>query len=176
MRNRIKTVLTLLVLILFTMACTVPFYIGPAPEAEEKIVYVEITSTPVEEEESSDAETEEESVEEVSATPTVSVNLDGEWTIWYGSDETELSIDFLQIGYDLTGNAATGNGHSIAFKGVVSQEGTEVSGTWEKTSGTSGNFLMQLDDSYSNFNGNMGGGVPLCGTRMNSSKPYPCLK
>jgi hypothetical protein len=51
-----------------------------------------------------------------------------------------------------------------------------VSGTWETTSGTTGNFIMYLDSSYATFSGNMGGGVPFCGNRLNTSMPSPCLK
>ena len=173
MKNRTTAVFIALMLVFFTLACNLPFYIATAPESEEKIVYVEITSTPEEVSESSD---DDEADQEVAVTPTVSVNLDGPWTIWQGSAEQQLTIDFLQQGYDLVGNAATGDGHSILFKGVVSQDGTSVSGNWETTTSTSGNFTMDLSESLSNFSGNLGGGVPFCGTRMGTSKPDPCLK
>ena len=170
MKNRTTAVFIALTLVFFTLACTLPFYVATAPESEVKIVYVEITSTP---EEVSDSANEDE---DVVVTPPVPVNLDGPWTIWQGSAEQQLTIDFLQQGGDLTGNAATGGGHSILFKGVLSQDGTSVTGTWENTTGTSGNFTMYLSESLSSFSGNLGGGVPFCGTRMGTSKPYPCLK
>jgi hypothetical protein len=167
-----------LMLVFFTLACTLPFNFATAPEPEERIVYVEITSTPEEVSDSADENeaVEDEVIEDISATPTVSVNLDGPWTIWQGSAEQQLAIDFLQQGYDLIGNAATDDGHSILFKGVVGQDGTSVTGTWESTTGTSGNFTMDLSESLSSFSGNLGGGVPFCGTRMGTSKPAPCLK
>ena len=170
MKNRTTAVFIALILVLFTLACTLPFYVATAPESEVKIVYVEITSTP---EEVSDSANEDE---DVAVTPPVPVNLDGSWTIWQGSAEQQLTIDFLQQGGDLTGNAATGGGHSILFKGVLSQDGTSITGRWENTTGTSGNFTMYLSESLSSFSGNLGGGVPFCGTRMGTSKPYPCLK
>lgn len=160
MKNRFTVVFITLMLVSFILACT----IVPTPEPEEKIVEVEITSSP-----------EEVTDEVVIPTPTVSVNLDGPWTIWQGSAEQKLTIDFLQQGYDLIGNAATGDGHSILFKGVISQDGTGVTGIWESTTGTSGNFTMSLNESLSSFLGNLGGGVPFCGTRMGTSKPSPCL-
>ncbi len=173
MKNRTTAVFIALMLVFFTLACTLPLYVATAPESEVEIVYVEITSTP---EEDADSDDESEPDEDNSATPPVPVNLDGPWTIWQGSAEQKLTIDFLQLGGDLTGNAATGGGHSILFKGVLSQDGTSVTGTWENTTGTSGNFTMYLSESLSSFSGNLGGGVPFCGTRMGTSKPNPCLK
>jgi len=170
MKNRTIAEFIALMLVFFTLACTLPFYVATAPESEEKIVYVEITSTPEEDEDSGDED------ETDTATPPSPVNLDGPWTIWQGSAEQQLTIDFLQRGGDLTGNAATGGGHSILFKGVLSQDGTSVAGTWETTTVTSGNFIMDLSESLSSFSGNLGGGVPFCGTRMGTSKPNPCLK
>ena len=171
MNNRISKVIITLFLVFFTIACTLPFNFSPTPE--EKIVYIEITSTPVIVE---TPETESDVILTVEVTPTVSVNLDGPWTIWQGSSEQQLSIDFLQQGYGLVGNAATGDGHSILFKGTVSQDGKSVTGTWESTTGTSGNFLMDLGATLSSFSGNLGGGVSFCGTRTGSTKPVPCLK
>ncbi|MDO9545728.1 MAG: hypothetical protein Q7J07_03130 [Pelolinea sp.] len=173
MNNRISKVMITLLLVLFTLACTLPFNFAPAPESEETIVYVEITSTPEMDE---SADTDMGTDEDAEVTPTVSINLDGPWTIWQGSSEQQLSIDFLQQGYELIGNAATGDGHSILFKGTVGQDGKSVTGTWESTTGTSGNFLMDINDTLSGFSGNLGGGVPFCGTRTETSKPYPCLK
>jgi hypothetical protein len=173
MKNRTTTVFIALILVFFTLACTLPFYMAAAPESEVKIVYVEITSTP---EEDADSDGDSEPDEGVTVTPPVPVNLDGPWTIWQGSAEQQLSIDFLQQGGDLTGNVATGGGHSLLFKGVFSQDGTSVTGTWESTTGTSGSFIMDLSESLSSFSGNLGGGVPFCGTRMGTSKPNPCLK
>ena len=171
MKNRTFTALIASLLVFFTLACTLPFLITPEPV--EKIVYVEVTSTPDEDVDSTD---DAENKEEIEPTPTVSVNLDGPWTIWQGSDEQELSIDFLQQGYKLVGNAATSDGHSIMFRGEVSQDGKSVTGSWENTNGTSGNFIINLNDTLSTFSGNLGGGVPFCGTRMGNSKPYPCIK
>ena len=173
MKNRTTVKFIALMLVFFTLACTLPFYIATAPEPEENIVYVEITSTPEEVTESTDTD---ETDQDIAATQVVSINLDGPWTIWQGSAEQQLDIDFLQQGYDLVGNAAIGDGHSILFKGVINQDGTSVTGTWESTAGTSGNFTMDLSESLSSFSGNLGGGVPFCGTRMGTSKPQPCLK
>lgn len=173
MKNRTTVKFIALMLVFFTLACTLPFYIATAPEPEENIVYVEITSTPEEVTESTDTD---EADQDIAATQAVSINLDGPWTIWQGSAEQQLDIDFLQQGYDLVGNAAIGDGHSILFKGVINQDGTSVTGTWESTTGTSGNFTMDLSESLSSFSGNLGGGVPFCGTRMGTSKPQPCLK
>ena len=173
MKNRTTAVFITLMLVFFTLACTLPFNVATAPESDEKIVYVEITSTP---EEDAEPDDEDETDEGITVTPPVPVNLDGPWTIWQGSTEQQLTIDFLQLGGDLTGNAATGVGHSILFKGVLSQDSTSVTGTWESTTGTSGNFIMYLSESLSSFSGNLGGGVPFCGTRMGTSKPNPCLK
>ena len=171
MKNRTTAVFIALMLVFFTLACTLPFYVATAPESEVEIVYVEITSTPDE-----DTDSDDESDEDITVTPPVPVNLDGPWTIWQGSTEQQLTIDFLQLGGDLTGNAATGVGHSILFKGVLSQDSTSVTGRWESTTGTSGNFIMYLSESLSSFSGNLGGGSPFCGTRMGTSKPNPCLK
>jgi len=173
MKNRTTVKFIAMMLVFFTLACTLPFYIATAPEPEEKIVYVEITSTPEEVTESTETV---EADQDIVVTQTVSINIDGAWTIWQGSVEQQLDIDFLQQGYDLVGNAAIGDGHSILFKGVINQDGTSVTGTWESTTGTSGNFTMDLSESLSSFSGNLGGGVPFCGTRMGTSKPQPCLK
>jgi hypothetical protein len=87
-----------------------------------------------------------------------------------------LDIDFLQQGYTLVGNTATDDGQSLLFNGIISQDGMSVSGTWESTNGTSGNFIMALDGNLFAFTGNLGGGVPFCGNRKNSIKPTPCIK
>jgi hypothetical protein len=157
----------------FTVACSMPFVISPV-QPTEKIVFVEITSTP--EAASTAAPTATVSSAAPAATPTVSVNLDGPWTIWQGVKEQQLDIDFLQQGYLLVGNTATDDGQSLLFKGTISQDGKSVSGTWESTTGTSGSFLMALDSSLANFSGNLGGGVPFCGNRGGFSKPSPCIK
>jgi len=170
MKNKKRNSAIILALLIFAaVACTLPIYFAQPPEAVEKIVYVEVTSTP---EDDNDTDTGGDDAE---STEPVSVNLDGAWTIWQGADEQELAIDFLQQGYNLIGNAATNDGHSILFKGTVSQDGKSVTGIWENTTGTSGNFSMELNDALSSFSGNLGGGVAFCGTRMGSSKPYPCL-
>ena len=168
--SSLRLIVTITALMMLALSCTLPFYIGPA-EPEEKIIYVEVTSTPVEEvAEPTDAPSSP------AQTPTVSVNLDGEWTIWQGTGEQQLVIDFLQQGYSLIGNTATGDGHSLLFNGTISQDGTSATGKWESTSGTSGNFVMYLASGFTSFSGNMGGGVPLCGTRSGVTKPSPCLK
>jgi hypothetical protein len=128
MKNKTTTVFIALILVFFTLACTLPIYL--TPESEVKIVYVEMTSTP---EEDADSDGDSEPDEGITVTPPVPVNLDGPWTIWQGSAEQQLTIDFLQQGGDLTGNVATGGGHSLLFKGVLSQDGTSVTGTWEST-------------------------------------------
>jgi hypothetical protein len=151
--------------LLVALSCTLPFYIG-TPEPE--IVYVEVTSTP------SATEQPTEGPAQTGPTPTVSVNLDGEWFIWYGSSEKQLKISFLQKDYSLVGNAATDDGNSLLFNGTISQEGVSVTGTWESTNGTSGSFIMQLGSSLTTFSGNLGGGVPFCGSRS-GAKPSPCL-
>ncbi len=121
--------------------------------------------------------TEEPTEEPVVAgpTPTVSVSLDGQWTIWYGSDEKQLKISFLQKGYSLVGNTATDDGDSLLFNGTINQANNGASGTWESTNGTSGNFVFVLNSSLTAFSGNLGGGVSFCGSR-GSVKPSPCLQ
>jgi hypothetical protein len=171
MNNRKFTAVVVMLLIATTLACTIPVNFAPVPEVEEKIVYVEITSTPAEEA----AVEDEDEEEEQDTADVVEINIDGPWTIWQGSAEQKLSIDFLQKGSEVVGNTATGNGHSLLFNGTISTNGKSVSGTWESTSGTSGNFMMEFNDALNSFSGNLGGGVPFCGTRMGSSKPYPCL-
>lgn len=156
-------------ILIVALACTMPFYISSA-EPEREIVYIEVTSTPIEK---TAAPT---SIPiEVGPTPTVSVNIDGEWTIWWGISEDRLKISFLQRGYELVGNTATGDGHSLLFKGTISQDSGSVTGTWESTNGTSGVFLMKLDNSKTGFSGNLGSGVPFCGSR-GGSKPSPCFE
>ncbi len=156
-------------ILLVSIACTLPFTITPV-EPEEKIVYVEITSTPI------DPASELQPEETTAATPAVAVNLDGVWTIWQGSNEQQLTINFLQQGYNLTGNVATGSGHSLLFKGTINQDSKGATGIWESTSGTTGVFTIFLSDSLQSFSGNLGGGVSFCGTRSGSLKPSPCLK
>ena len=156
-----------------TLACTLPFYMG-SQEPQETVIYVEITSTP--EESSTEEPGVDEAEETPEITPTVSVSLDGPWTVWLGSNEEQLDIDFLQDGYNVTANVVTGGDDSTLFTGMISQDGESVAGTWESTDGTSGNFAMYLDDNFSSFSGNLGGGVPFCGVRESGAKPSPCLK
>ena len=88
MKNRTTAVFIALMLVFSTLACTLPFYVATSPESDVKIVYVEITSTP---EEDADSDDEDET------TPPIPVNLDGPWTIWQGSAEQKLTIDFLHL-------------------------------------------------------------------------------
>lgn len=157
--------ITSLIVLLIGISCTLPFYFGSAVEPEKEVVYVEVTAGPSTAEEPQVAE----------PTPAVAVNLEGEWTVWYGSAETLLKISFLQKGYSLVGNVAIGSGHSLLFNGTINQASDGVSGTWDSTDGTSGNFTMILDEALTAFSGNMGGGVPFCGSRS-GAKPAVCLK
>jgi hypothetical protein len=176
MNNRKSKVIITLFLVFFTLACTLPSFLTPSPIVEERIIYVEITSTP-KSEDSSDADTDEDEHEAViEEVDPVSINIDGPWTIWQGNSEQQLSIDFLQQEYEIIGNAATDNGHSLLFEGTIAQDGKSVSGTWESTSGTDGVFMMKFDEQLSSFSGNLGGGVPFCGDRAESTKPDPCLE
>lgn len=151
------------------LSCTLPFTISPVAEPSKEIVYVEVTSTP--------APVEQPTLAPVDSAPapTVSVNLDGEWTIWQGPKEQRLKISFLQQGNDLVGNTATGDGHSLLFKGAIAQDGVSVTGTWESTNGTAGNFIMLMGSGLNSFSGNLGGGVPFCGSR-GGAKPNPCIQ
>ena len=169
--SSLRFILGFSLLLIFSLSCTLPFY-GATTEPEKEIVYIEITSTPVEE----DTAEPEAPTETPAQTPTVSVSLDGEWTIWQGTSEQQLAIDFLQQGYSLIGNTATDDGYSLLFNGTISQDSSSVSGTWESTKGTSGNFIIYMGSGYASFTGNMGGGVSFCGTRSGSAKPSPCIK
>jgi hypothetical protein len=158
--------ITSLIVLLIGISCTLPFYFGAPVESEKEIVYVEVTAAP---------STADEEPAALGPTPAVAVNLDGEWTIWYGSTEKLLKISFLQKGYSLVGNTATGSGNSLLFNGTINQSSDGVTGTWESTDGTSGNFTMNLGDGLTTFSGNLGGGVPFCGSRS-GTKPSPCLE
>lgn len=165
-----RLIITSFIVLLIGISCTLPFYFGAPVESEGDVVYLEVTAAP--------ATANDEPVEEQQAagpTPTVSVNLDGEWTIWHGSNEQLLKISFLQKGYSLVGNTAIGKGASLLINGTISQSSDNVTGTWESTAGTSGNFVMQLDSGLTSFSGNMGGGVPFCGSR-GGAKPSPCIE
>jgi hypothetical protein len=170
--STLRLVIVLIAILSVSVACSLPFVISPV-QPEEKIIYVEVTSTPIQPTATASAAA---TLAAPAATPTVSVNLDGPWSIWQGTNEQLLDIDFLQKGYSLVGNTATDDGHSLLFNGTISQDGKSVTGTWESTTGTSGSFIMALDASYSTFTGNMGGGVPFCGNRRGSTKPAPCVK
>lgn len=170
--SSLRLVIALITILAVSVACSLPFVISPV-QPEEKIVYIEVTSTPVPPTEASVPAAE---ATQPAATPAVAVNLDGPWTIWQGSKGQQLDIDFLQQGFNIIGNTATGDGHSLLFKGTISQDSKSVTGTWESTSGTSGNFIITLDASVSTFSGNLGGGVPFCGSRSGSAKPSPCIK
>jgi ABC-type glycerol-3-phosphate transport system permease component len=172
--KRTTTVILLAIasLMLILLSCTLPIYVvTTAPTEEEKDITETPTLTPTVTETPTPTSTPTYAV-----TPTVIVNLDGPWTIWQGTSQQRLDINFLQKGFSLVGNAATGDGQSLFFNGDISYDGTNVTGIWESTSGVSGNFVMYLDGSYATFSGNLGGGVPFCGNRLNASKPAPCLK
>jgi hypothetical protein len=161
--------ITSFIVLLIGISCTLPFFFSTPVETEKEIVYVEVTAAPVT---ANDEPAEEQAT---GPTPAVSVNLDGEWTIWYGTAENQLKISFLQKGYSLVGNTAIGKGNSLLFNGTINQASDGVTGTWESTDGTSGNFVMQLGSGLTTFTGNMGGGVPFCGSR-GGTKPSSCLE
>ena len=168
------TLFAILSIMLILLSCTMPIYIVTSETDEDDDKEAEIvvnTAAPVATNTAVDT-----SVPTYAATPTVSVSLDGPWTIWQGSDEQMLDINFLQDDFDVTANVATGDDSSILYEGVISHDGTTVSGTWESTNGTTGSFVMYLDSTYGRFSGNMGGGVPFCGNRLDTVKPSPCLK
>lgn len=162
--------ITSFIVLLIGISCSLPFFFGAPVETEKEIVYVEVTAAPA-------TANDQPAVEQQAAgpTPNVSVNLDGEWTVWYGPSGNQLKISFLQEGYSLVGNAATGKGHSLLINGTINQASDGVIGTWESTDGTSGNFVMQLGSGLTTFSGNMGGGVPFCGSRA-GTKPSTCLE
>lgn len=172
-RTSTVILLALFSLFLILLSCTLPIYIvtSPTSTAEGKDLTETPTYTPTITETPTPTSTPTYQV-----TPTVTVNLDGPWTIWQGTSQQRLDIDFLQKDYSVTANTATGDGHSLLIEGMVSYDGTNVSGEWESTNGTSGSFIMYLDGTYSTFSGNMGGGVPFCGNRLSSSMPSPCLQ
>lgn len=168
--SSIRLLIGFALILAVSLACTLPYTIAPT-EPEQQIVYVEITSTPAEE-----AAAPAEAPAEPAQEPTIPINMDGEWTIWQGTSEQQLTIDFLQQDNTLIGNTATDDGHSLLFKGTISQDNTSVTGTWESTLGTSGSFVIYPGSGATSFTGNMGGGVPLCGVRGDGSKPSPCIK
>jgi len=171
--SSIRLTIALLAIMAVTVACSLPFVISPV-QPEEKIVYVEVTSTPLPQLVATTAPPAQPT--QPVSTPAVAINIDGPWKIWQGTGEQQLDIDFLQQGYNLIGNTATGNGGSLLFKGTISQDSKSVSGIWESTSGTSGTFVMIFDAAISSFSGNLGGGVPFCGSRGSTAKPSPCIK
>ncbi len=166
--------IVILSMLLIMLSCTIPIYFANAPADEDADKEAEeAVDTDVPSPTSIPADT---STPTYAVTPTVSVSLDGPWTIWQGSDEQMLDLNFLQDGFDVVANVATDDDGSILFEGVISHDGATVSGTWESTNGTSGSFMMYLDGTYGRFSGNMGGGVPFCGNRVDTAKPAPCLQ
>jgi len=159
------------VMLFLVIACALPFAITPV-ETEEKIVYVEVTPVVVETAPAAQAPVQAAPT----ATVSVPISLEGIWTIWQGSNEDELTINFLQQGFVMTANVATGNGHSMLFKGNLNQDNSSVTGTWESTNGSSGAFNMYLDGTGQFFSGNLGSGIPFCGARSNNPKPAVCLR
>jgi hypothetical protein len=174
-RNTTIILFAISTLLLIVISCTLPIYIVTNPTTTEVDEDEDVTDTPTLTPTVTETPTPT-TTPTYAVTPTVSTNIGGPWTIWQGTSQKRLDIDFLQQGFDLTANAATEDGQSLLFEGVVSYDGTSVTGTWQSTSGISGNFVMYLDGSYSMFSGNMGGGVPFCGNRLNSSMPSPCLR
>lgn len=168
--SRLLFITTFTALLFVSIACTLPFTISPVETGDEKVVYIEVTSTPV--------EVATEAPVQAAATSTVSVpiNMDGIWTIWQGSNEEQLTVNFLQQGFIITANVATSGGHSLLFEGTINQDNSNATGTWESTNGSSGIFNISFDGTAQSFSGNLGVGVPFCGTRLGSTKPAPCLK
>jgi hypothetical protein len=174
-RKNVIILIALFTAMLVVLSCTLPIYIvaqtdtGKSSEAAVTQQIIVVTATP-------EATVAPTSTPTQSVTPSVLVYLDGPWTIWEGTKQERLDIDFLQDGFSLVGNASTDDGHSILYEGTISNDGYSVSGTWRSTKGSSGSFIFYLDSSYSVFGGNMGGGVPFCGNRVSSKKPSPCLQ
>ena len=168
--SRSKLLTAMAVTLFIAVACTLPFTITPV-EPEEKIVYVEVT--PVIEEV---VATEVPVQAAPTATVSVPVSVEGIWTIWQGTNEEQLTVNFLQQGFVLTANVATGSGHSMLLKGNLNQDNSSVTGTWESTNGSSGAFNMYLDATGQFFTGNLGSGIPFCGARTGIPKPGSCLR
>ena len=177
--SSLRLAIALIAIMAVTAACSLPFVISPV-QPEEKIVYVEVTSTPL-----PAAATTAPAAERLSlrfnllSLPQPPLLL----LTWMDPGQSGKApansswiLTFCSKGYNLIGNTATGKGHSLLFKGTISQDSKSVAGTWESTTGTSGNFVMTLDGAVSTFSGNMGGGVPFCGSRSGTTKPSPCMK
>lgn len=111
-------------------------------------------------------------------TPTINVapvDWSGVWIVWMGSSLQQLTLDLVVNQNQLTGNAAIGGGHSIAFYGLISPDKRSVSGNWESTNGQSGNFIWRILDNYVQFNGNKNGTEQICGSRSATTRPATCL-
>lgn len=111
-------------------------------------------------------------------TPTINVapvDWTGIWTVWMGGSMQQLTLDLVLAQNQLTGNAASGGGNSIAFFGLISPDKRSVSGNWESTNGQSGNFLWRILDNYVQFNGNKNGSEQMCGSRSVTTRPVSCL-
>jgi hypothetical protein len=114
----------------------------------------------------------------VPPTPTINVapvDWSGVWTVWMGSSLQQMTLDLVMNQSQLTGNAAIGGGHSIAFYGLVSADKRTVSGNWEVTNGQSGTFTWRILDNYVQFNGNKSGSEQMCGSRSATTRPATCL-
>ena len=112
--------------------------------------------------------------------PTATVNVapvdwSGVWTVWMGGNLQQFNIDLVLNQSQLTGNAATGGGNSIAFFGLIGLDKRSVTGNWESTDGRTGIFTWRILDNYVQFNGNKSGSEQICGSRTVTTRPASCL-
>jgi len=111
-----------------------------------------------------------------SLTPTPSVIWADNWFIWVGPEPlTQYTMTILHNGSSLTGSFDAGSGNTVTIKGSLSQDFSNVSGTWTSTGGGAGTFEWQRSENENQFIGNLDGGPDeWCGARAGASLPSPC--
>ena len=171
MKNKNKWIILACLVILGTfLACELPISVMlPTSEAKEpEVVVITVIATA------------EPAAEPTDAIPTATaepapVDWSGAWTVWMGSNYQQIVLDFVHKDGQITANAATGGGNSIAFYGQVASDKRSVTGNWESTDGRTGVFTFKILDSYTQFNGNMDGAQQICGARSVTNRPATCM-
>lgn len=95
------------------------------------------------------------------------------WFLWVGDCNKRIEADFSIEGNQITGTIDE-EGESRRINAMMSLDGITATGTWESSSGDSGQVDMLISEDRQEFIGNLDGEAKFCGSRAGHSKPSYC--
>jgi hypothetical protein len=104
--------------------------------------------------------------------PTPVYNWTGTWTIYVNASTYAMSVN--QTGNSISATFDAGGGNTISLTGTLSANWQEASGNWTASAGPTGTFAFRMMDNLNQFQGNIDGTGPWCGSRNGAGAPGTC--